>query len=546
MDFLNRAYSQLHGTYRSMTPGSRLTAGMLAVVVLLSVIYLFTQQVASPDADLMHGVPVAASQLPVMEAAFAKANLKGAEVHGTSIRVPRGQEAVYMAALADAKALPPNFGAAMNEAISASNPFEGRQQREDRMKNALQAELSLIIRSMAGIENASVLYDVDNKAGFNREKVITAAVVVKPSGSGTLDEARVVAIRHFVAGGAIAGLKPENVTVSDLNGRTWYRNLDDADGVGEENLYVSLKRIYEQDLKAKILNALCFIPNVAVEPSVDLDHERITRIKQTKRSTSGGDRQPGGNPSGLEAKNGRASSGQLPNTATVLNALLGGSRSEDTGTQANQPGPASDEQVEKESVGLTPTRASVSVSVPISYFKKVWQERNPAVAGGSAKTPDPAALDQIRIEESAKIQRHVAQLLPSTESVAKAAELVTVTTFQDIPIVEPPPPGFEQEVLSWLRQSWRTVGMIGLSLVGLLVLRSMFRHGPAVAPTPSMSQNADIADQVDLGRPADVPAPHARRFYTPSPSAREELSQWVEDDPDAAANVLRSWIGDAN
>ena len=59
--------------------------------------------------------------------------------------------------------------------------------------------------------------------------------------------------------GAIAGLKPENVTVSDLNGRTWYGNVE-GDRGAEENLYVSLKRMYEQDLKAKILNALCSSP----------------------------------------------------------------------------------------------------------------------------------------------------------------------------------------------------------------------------------------------------------------------------------------------
>ena len=63
------------------------------------------------------------------------------------------------------------------------------------------------------------------------------------------------------------------------------------------------------------------------------------------------------------------------------------------------------------------------------------------------------------------IQKHVATLLPLPESAAKAAELVTVTTFQDIPIQEPPPPDFNQTLLSWLRQSWTTLGMIALALV---------------------------------------------------------------------------------
>ena len=61
MDFLSRAYSQLYDLYRSMTPGSRLTAGLLAAVVLLSLGYLFTHQSSSPEVDLMHGVPLSAA-----------------------------------------------------------------------------------------------------------------------------------------------------------------------------------------------------------------------------------------------------------------------------------------------------------------------------------------------------------------------------------------------------------------------------------------------------------------------------------------------------
>ena len=77
MDVLRRAYSQLHDRFRSMTPGSRLMAAMLAAALLVGLGYLGTQQIARPDTDLMHGVPVANSRLPLMEAAFGKAKLKG-------------------------------------------------------------------------------------------------------------------------------------------------------------------------------------------------------------------------------------------------------------------------------------------------------------------------------------------------------------------------------------------------------------------------------------------------------------------------------------
>ncbi len=538
MDILNRAYSQLYDLYRSMTPGSRLTAGLLTIVVLLSVGYLFTHPTTSPETDLMHGVPVAVGQLPTMEAAFAKANLKGYEVRGASIYVPRGQEQAYWAALADAQALPPNIGDALSQAISACTPFENSTKSADRMRVARQIELSRIIRSMSGIENAYVLYDVDAKVGgFTREKLITATVCVKPVGSEQLEESRVSAIRHLVAG-AIAGMKPENVTVSDLNGRTRYGTSDDA-GSGE-NRYVSLKRAYEQDLKAKILNSLSFIPSVTVELSVALDREQTVRVNRKKHTPHKKQREKD---EAAEREKQAARTEvpvQQPNVPSILNSLLNtDSKDKDDAEPAEETDHTASEQVEQADAGLKPVLATVSVGVPMSYFKKVWQERNPAELGRAPRTPNQAALDQVRNEETAMIQKHVAQLLPSVNGTTKAAELVTVTPFQDIPLQEPSAPNLSKDAVNWIRQSWSMLAVVAVALVSLLTLRSMFRRGPAT--TETKTTHRDTEDTVIESSP--IPAPHARRFRSDAPTFRDELSELVEDDPDTAANVLRSWIG---
>jgi len=363
--------------------------------------------------------------------------------------------------------------------------------------------------------------------------LITATASVKPSGADQLDESKVSAIRHLVAG-AIAGLKPGNITVSDLNGRTWYGSSEEGGGA-EENLYISLKRTYEQDLKAKILNALCFIPNVTVEPSVVLDRERINRVKQVRRAP---------NTDGERGDRDR-SAAQRPNTATVLRALLGDSQNNDEQTDQDGVGLVANEQIERESVGLTPTMARVSVGVPISYFKKVWQERNPAAPGQSPQNPGAAALESIRVEESAKIKRHVAQLLPRTKDTADATELVTVTTFQNIPAEELPVPGVGQDVWNWAVQSRHFLGLLVLVLVCLLVLRSMMRTASAKTGTetaPAVDNPGDEA--VWTKQPSHVPPPHWRQHSKAAdPSLRDELSDLVEDDPEAAANILRNWIG---
>lgn len=543
MDLLNRAYSQLYQRYRAMTPGARMAAGLLLAAALAGLGYLLTRQASAPDAELMPGVSVSASQLPAMLSALAAANLKGYEVRGTKIYVPRGQEAECLAALATAKALPPALGTAQREAANSGSLWDvGSQRDRQRWLIAKQDELQKGICKMPGIESASVLFDEFKPGGF-KEKVTTVVVLVKPTGAGQLDEATVMAIRKMMPG-AFAGLKLENVTVADLNGRTWYGNPDDTGG--GDNLYISLKRACEQDLKAKILNALGFVPNVTVEVSMELDRQRVVRTKQVKRAFEvPGDRQESSDDRRPRAGDGQAgrvsASGQRPNTALVLQALFGPARGDEEGAEpAGLVG--SREQVEKESLGHAPISARVAVGVPQSYFKKIWQEKNPAEPGSPPKAPPPTDLDQIRAEVSAEIQRHVAPLLPPTEGVANAAALVTVTPFQDLPAPESPTPSFGQTALTWAGESWGTLSMIGLALVGLLVLRSMVRAAPA-APLPTVPVNRatdDDAGADDQGPAADS---HRRQFGAAGLSPREELSALVEDDLETAVNVLRSWIG---
>ncbi len=157
-----------------------------------------------------------------MEAALAKANLTSYEIRGTSILVPRGQEAAYMAALVKEKALPPNFGEQLDAAVSESNFLESSAQRDLRMKNAKQTRL--VPGHLRHARNRTGLRALRRRQPARRpfkDKLITATVIIKPAGTSQLEESRVLAVRHLVAG-AIAGLKPENVTVSDLNGRTWH------------------------------------------------------------------------------------------------------------------------------------------------------------------------------------------------------------------------------------------------------------------------------------------------------------------------------------
>ncbi len=136
-------------------------------------------------------------------------------------------------------------------------------------------DLAAEICKRPGIETASVHLDIDKPGGF-REKVITALASVKPAGSRQLDKAEVVAIRRLVAG-AVAGLKPEDVTVADLNGPTWCRDADEA--AGGENRNISPRPADGQEPKAGTL-----IPSE--QPAVDLREAALDWINRSRGTLS--------------------------------------------------------------------------------------------------------------------------------------------------------------------------------------------------------------------------------------------------------------------
>ena len=553
MDFLNKAFAQLADLFRSMTPAARITTGLLLAVVVISLGYLFTHQVSGPDCDLMNGVPVQPAHLQTMKAAFAQAGLNSYEIHGTQIRVPRQERDRYMAALAEGNALPPNIHTVFDEALLETSAFMSGREREQRLRIAKQKMLSLIISEMTGIQSAYVLYDSETRSGLTGSKVITASVSVKPIGNEHLDNSQVASIRHLVAG-AIAGLKAENVTVADLAGVIHHAGGSDGVGSATDNLFVSLTRIHEQRWKEKILDALVYVPGVRVTPTVELDPERINRVKKVKYD-------PKGiiiHQSSEESSRSRESSAtagrpgfqaQQANTATSLASMTSGgpTESEDDSKTETTTAPNT-EQTETEKEGLTPKRVSVGISIPSSYFKKIWKERNPPEDGQEPQTPDAGALATIEAEEKTKIQKLVAAMLPAVTGVDDLTQLVAVTSFTDIPGEEIPAPGTSEKALVWFAQHWGTFGMVGLALFSLVMLRSMIRAVPS-SPAPG-GATATLPEQAEEAQSeesaAAASARRLARFTGSGPSLRDELAELVQEDTDAAANILRTWIGTTN
>ncbi|HZZ29584.1 MAG TPA: flagellar M-ring protein FliF C-terminal domain-containing protein [Pirellulales bacterium] len=555
MDFFNKAIAQLTDLFRSMTPAARITAALLLLVIVISVAYLFNHQFAGADGYLFGGEPVAPSQLPAMEAAFGKKNLSDYELEGNRIRVPQGKQAAYMAALADAGALPHNFLDSLTKSLDSGGPFVDRRKREELVKVALQDELSKIIGQMSGIERATVLYNVEPPQAFNSKKLVTASVTVKPTGSQMLNSEQVQMIRLAV--GPAIGAAPESVAVVDVNGHAYPGGEPGSIVDATQDRYLNTKLEYERKYADNIRQTLSFVKGVVVTVNAELhpeleETETSNKIdpKAVAYEVSESNKTSNSNTSLPSGRPGVGNQGGV-NAPAAVGAGGNGSRTEDESTTRHERNMISNESRQVSKAGLTPKRVTVSVGIPSSYYEEVWQQRNPVPTGATPKKPEAAAISQIETEENTKIKKSVIGIIPAPED--SSSDPVIVTSFTSMPVPEIEKPSTADHALVWFTEHASALGMALLGIFSLLLVRSIVRSVPASVTDESKElMHTSTATTSTEEAPEEVPTqvaavPRLRRRRSKSgPSLRDELVEIVREDPDAAANILRNWIGTAN
>ncbi len=92
--------------------------------------------------------------------------------------------------------------------------------------------------------------------------------------------------------------------------------------------------------------------------------------------------------------------------------------------------------------------------------------------------------------------------------------------------------------------------MLGVALISLRVLRSVVRGGTTGDPASAALASPALTLQSDAGSaaPGNESEPEDERprlRFKKGKSLKDDLVQIVQDDPDAAADILRSWISKA-
>ena len=135
------------------------------------------------------------------------------------------------------------------EIFDKSDFTSTKDDKRIKLARAVNGELSRLIRRMPRIENASVLVSMPENSMFKADKKpITATVVLtveaKENQSNKLDESVIRAIKSLLLG-SVAGLQPENISITDTNGNVYnslVKSLSDQVSQSQEHdLYMKNK-----------------------------------------------------------------------------------------------------------------------------------------------------------------------------------------------------------------------------------------------------------------------------------------------------------------
>lgn len=440
-------------------------------------------------------------------------------------------------------ALPDNFANFMNEALSEGGPMEGRRQFEVRTKTARENQLSLIISKFPWVEHANVMLDIQERRGFNRKNDASASVVVTPRPDEALDKVRARNIKQLVAG-ALTSLSIDNVSITSGGG-----DMLGGDEPWFDDPYLQAREELQKGYKMRIMRGLDYIPGVRVEVSADLENmtarrvtesaplegkvlRRETEMEKEESSVADGGGQPG-HPAQGPGRNGLSEGLANEHRTSTLR---------ENSTEENAVG---NSVKEEEYLGFKPKELYASIAIPRDYVMGIWRQENPE--------GDPTALTDTEMqtmENSLKIdvERFVQNILPRLSLGEDEYRQVEVVFFDSLQRPLPPEPSLADNATAWASQYWSTLSMIGLAVVSLLMLRSAIRPATGVpgttdAGTLQVDFGAAAANAEREPPPEEKERPKLR--IKKSESLKEDLSEMVREDPDAAANILRAWINNA-
>lgn len=546
MSFIRDYFQQARDALLSLPVANRVLAGLLATIVVIGLGLLVHGSSNASYHYIFGGKLLGEAEIMKAEGAFSSAGLSDYEVVGSRIRVPAAYKDLYLRALSDGDALPVGIGDDMGDAMSSGSVFESGDHRDARFEHAKEQALNNEIMLIPGVRLASVQYD-RVREGFGRAYKQSASVFVVPMGTDPLPRYRVRQIQEHVSA-AWAGMNRDDVRVTDANG-------SDVDQLWaeDEDPQARWKRFWEDHYQRRIARLLAGYGPMQIETEAVIDP--TLRLEKTELEY---DREPSATRervSSYESESVKPLDGGPPGVASnvgnrpqSLNGDQTSKLSQSTEEFERLPGHA---LTRTETGGLLPRRVSVSINLPQSYYTKKYRlayvRQNPSADPADIPPMPIDEFERLRKETADTIKTVVATVLPPLPPGDDRFPLVTVSDYADLPLEALPVESSTAIALGWLAAHWQSVLLVVLALVGLLMVRSFSRSAPSGGAPKEFLETFGLEiptpPKPEL-KPDDV-LDGALQMEITGGELKDQLTSMIDKNPDAAANVLRAWIGDA-
>jgi flagellar M-ring protein FliF len=563
MNSLERFAKQIRELLATMTPAARIMAALLAGVIVVSLGWIVSTQQSSQSEYLLGGQSFSEEQLNKMERALGESGLRKYERIGNRLKVPTTERDIYVKALAEGNAMPDDWDSAVAAELALSgNPLLSPSVVADRIKYAKQRDLAKILQTIPGIEKAYVQYE-SKEARFGRDAQQTASVYLKGNHNERISQDTMRQISRAVTA-HFPGLKPENVVVSDLNSTHTFQATSDP-MAADQQLYLQAQRQWEEYYEDKVAPELSVYGDVKLGVIVELDPTLKKEMEQLKYDPVGTAAKQMNQRK--DTKSAKAAPGGRPGAEP--NGAGGANKSQSLSAPVDQTAESKESQEDLQSVvghqatltkeaPLTPKRVSFTVGVPESYFHKVSLQRflqSDAGQGKTAKDLPPLTdveLTKLKKETEDNIRSAIEGQLPQVRQGDDRFDLVKVYNYMDLPEPEVPAATLAQTSLAWLQKSWTTLGLFALVGITLAMMFSWVRAQAAPESDKEFAEGfglevpASMGDSLELGDDAAGSGSEEGepKFQITGGEIKEELSSLIKQNPDAAVNLLRTWIGE--
>jgi flagellar M-ring protein FliF len=205
------------------------------------------------------------------------------------------------------------------------------------------------------------------------------------------------------------------------------------------------------------------------------------------------------------------------------------------------------EQTRSLAKGYTLREIWATVAIPTSYLESLWKSQNPSAAA----PPTKQDLTPVETQVKTAVENIVEPLLQLQAIEGEDNyKHVSVSFVPSLPVPQIESPSTTTKALSWAGRYWSTLAMLGLAMFSLMVLRSVVRgttsgDSPSAAlATPALTLHGETGSP---GAETEAePEPERQRLrFKKGKSLKDDLVEIVREDPDAAADILRTWISKA-